>query len=412
MPNGTFAPRGAVALEIDARAWAGVTLFSGPSAVALASSVTYFDDVLALLTGRGSDTERSFSADMAANGTGAGNWSAGIDEDDRIYVENDAEAFDVLAGAGNAVFGFDTAGQSAVLVSGTTYRATATGDWTRGTITNQQIQLDPASAGAFTCPSYAYQAHTIPILMRARGNADADDNYATTCLEAVDNDANDDPGSGGDNRIRWGVTADGFVYRARPTGVAAAPTWATTDAAKDFRKALGFTGAEAEATVGGLEVLTASTRPARGLLTPSRPFERVEGRRAWSGDAVQLTGGAAAYATVDDLKLYDVAMYLDGAADRIDQARHYLDGFRPYWAPGQLANVYQDWGDGRRTLRGIDVGAGQAAYDELYTSQRDGEFGRLRVRIAVDAPTEAAVRWPGRLRRRVPVTMTFTEREG
>ena len=128
-------------------------------------------------------------------------------------------------------------------------------------------------------------------------------------------------------------------------------------------------------------------------------------------DHQQLTGGAAAYATVDGLKGYDVALLLDGPADRIDQARHYLDGFRPYWAPGILANVYQDWGDGRRSLRAIDVDSTTAAYSALNTSQRDGEYGRLRVRVSVDAGPDAAVRYPSRLRRRLPLTMAFTERE-
>lgn len=406
MPSQTFAPRGAVAWERDWQAQAGVTLFTATSAVTIASGTTFVDDLRAGLSGRGSESIRALGPDMDAGWTGAGNVTVGIDSDDRVYIENDAEGFDIVADPDNAVFGFDTAGQSAVLVSGTTYRATATSDWQRGPVLDARLRLDPASGAAFDSPAYAYRAQGVVQLLRARGTiADADDTNAADCIEALDNAANDAVLK----RIRWYIGADGYVHRTRPTGVSAAPTWQTTDAAKALRRELGFTGDEAETTVSGLEVLKASL-PA--LITPSRPFERLLNGNRWTGDAVELTDGAVAMCTIANRATYELTFLLDGPADCIDQAQLFALEWLPQMPPGAKCSIYQDWGDGRRTLRPRDVDASQPAYSLLYTSEKRGERGRLLVRRAADSVAASVVRWPSRVQRSVPVTLRFTEREG
>jgi hypothetical protein len=48
------------------------------------------------------------------------------------------------------------------------------------------------------------------------------------------------------------------------------------------------------------------------------------------------------------------------------------------------------------------VTASQDAYDTLYTSEDDGEYGRIRGSMI---NSEFSLAYPNRLRRRVPVTM-------
>ena len=407
MPSATFAPLGAILHEQDWQAFAGVDLFTaGGFTVKIDASTTRFDDVIAAINGRGSEDRRCLGKDISTGWTGAGTITAGIDENDRLWIENDTEGFDVLASADNAAFGIDVAGQSAVNTGGTVHRLTATVDWLRGVVENKVLRLDPASGAAFDSPAYAYHAQTIPVLMRCRGVLlDADDAYPATNLEALDNAATD----AALLRVRWYFNGEGHIVRTRPTGVSGAPVWATTAAAKALRKVLGFTGLEAEVTAGGLEVLTAS-EPAG--IAPSRPFERVIDSTAWTGDAVQLTDQSAAINTVLNLRGYEVAMLLDGPGDCRDQARDYVTRFLPTMPPGTPCNVYQQLGDGRRTLRDIEVDAAQPAYGLLYTSERDGERGRLLVRRAVGSGSTQANRYPSRTRRRLPVILTFTEKEG
>jgi hypothetical protein len=64
-------------------------------------------------------------------------------------------------------------------------------------------------------------------------------------------------------------------------------------------------------------------------------------------------------------------------------------------------NFYQGWGDSRRSLRSALVTSSQAAYDLIYTSEDNGDQGRLRCSI-VTAAYDLAF---GNLKRRVPVQM-------
>lgn len=407
MPSQTFAPLIAILPEQDWEAYAGIDLFAvGVFTVAINASTTRFDDILAAVNGRGSESIRSLPGDADAGWTGAGTITTGIDENDRVWIECSAEVFDVTPGADNAAFGFDVAGQTAVNTGGTVHRVTAVNDWARGVVEDKVLRLDPSTGAAFDSPAYAYRAQSIPALMRSRGVLlDADDAYPTTCLEARDNGKTDAVLL----RVRWYFNAEGHIVRTRPTGASGAPVWKTTAAAKALRKVLGFTGLEAEVTVGGLKVLTAS-EPAG--IAPSRPAERVIDTTKWTGDAVQLTDQSAAVNTVLSLRGYDVRFLLDGPGDCRDQARDFVARFLPTMPPGTPCNVYQQLGDGRRTLRDIDVDASQPAYGLLYTSEHNGERGRLLVRRAVGSSSTQANAYPSRTRRRLPVTLKFTEREG
>ena len=409
MPNPICGPRGALAVEVDATEWAGETLFtvSGTS-IDAAASWTTFDDVLAMLTGRGCGLDGGGTpivdlARDAATATGT-TVTAAINANDRIVLRfTGATAVTLAAGADNAVFGFDPAGQSAVLVGGNRV-LTAVSDWQRGNIENAQLDLTRSTSNGLA-PALAYRAHTAVQTVRQWGTtaapADADDNYPETNLQQSDKAAS------------WGIDADGHVWRARDVSRGAAPVWVSTT----FRDALGFTGEEIETSNGDLRVLTA-TYPCRWLLTPSRPWENVIRGNERAGSSVRASDRGAYAVRWSQWDRFVVTGYIDGPADRIDRQSHWLQQVWPYFYPGVRCNLYQDWGDGRRGRRTDTTSPTQATgsrvtpYSVLYTSQRDGEYGRWLCRRDVDGPNAADVEWSGRLQRRSEFTATLTNYEG
>ena len=71
-------------------------------------------------------------------------------------------------------------------------------------------------------------------------------------------------------------------------------------------------------------------------------------------------------------------------------------------APGERINFYQGWGDSRRALRTAEVVGSQEAYDLLFTSEDNGDYGRIRGSLLT---ADYDLAYPTRLRRRVPVTL-------
>ena len=407
MPNPICGPRGALAPEVDAAAWAGVNLFTyntgAPVTVAAPSTWATFDDVLAMLTGRGVDStgQIDLAAELAtASGTTV---TVTIDADDRIVATfTGAVAVTLSASADNAVFGFDVAGQAAVAVGGN-YVLTATSNWQRGNIQNAQLTVT-RGASSGPAPSVAYQVHSVVHLLRPWGIGDADDAYPTTNVSALD------AGSGG---AAWGITADGHVWRAWDNRTALDfDGWSSTT----FRDALGFDGTEAAVTTGFCDVLQANN-PCRWLATPTRPFEAtLRGRRRYGSSALATDRSAylVEWMQTDEMM---VKGFIDGPADRIDRQDHWLRQVWPHMQPGARINVYPDWSDGRRGRRSYDTatvasGGKVLPYSVLYTSQRDGEYGRWLMRRSVEDADSMMVEWPSRMRRRMPFDLRLHNYEG
>jgi len=406
VPNPICGPRGALLTEVDAREWAGQTLFTlGLITVSAPTTWTTFDDMLALLNGRGvgqtSSGAGAFVADLAADaatvtGTAV---SAAINVNDRMVLTfAGATAVTLSASADNAAWGFDPAGQVSVPVGGNQV-LTAVTDWARGNIENAQLTLTRgASSGA--APTTAYRAQTPVTAVRQWGIGDADDNYPTSNLQYLDFGAS------------WGIDADGHVWRARDSSIGAAPTWVSTT----LRDALGFTGQESETSIGALRVL-AATYPCRTVLTPSRPWQSTIRGRKWDGSSVRASNRGAYSVEWSQWDRFIVRGFIDGPADRIDRQAHWLQEVVPYFYPGARCNYYHDWGDGRRGRRlhttGPQVSGGRVLpFSVLYTAQRDGEYGRWLCRRDVDDPQVADVEWPGLLQRRSEVTFTLNNYEG
>jgi hypothetical protein len=413
VPNPLLSTRGALAAEFDARQWAGSVLYtrnSGAITVTAPAGWGVFGDILDLLTGRGSGAPPAVDTTNLANRVAATTSTtvvASITPDDCISLRFTGGTSVVLAaGAGNALWGFDPAGQVSVGGGGGTQVLTAPSTWARGNQVLTAIQLTRGGSSG-SAPKPGITVHSLLDSLRDWGSADADDLNPTGNLSALDFTA-----SGGSAEVRWGVTADGHVFCSRVVSGYSDVSWVSTS----FRDALGFTGLETAVVVGSHGVTTA-TYPCPGLLTPSRPFDTIDrGMQARFGASLASNGGAYVTAWLDRVT-YGVALLLDGPADRIDRQDHMLRAVLPAMPPGARVTVYQDWGDYRRSIRTADtsnpaVAPRVAPYSMLYTSQRDGEYGRLLCRRDPGESGALVATWPDRIKRRLPVTMQVAEWEG
>lgn len=408
MPNPICGPRGAIAAaDIDVSEWAGVDLFdAGAATITAPSSWSTFEDVVALLTGRGCGTTASGAGgkiiDLAADAASTTGTAvtATINAADRIVLTfTGATVVTLAASADNAAYGFDTAGQTSV-ASGGNQVLTAVADWQRGNIKNAQLDL---TRGTFSglVPKLNFWAHSAVHMVRQWGIGDLDDTAPASNLIRLDENAS------------WGITADGRVWRAWDSTAASGVTWTSTT----FRDALGFDGTElTQVFPGGLRVMTAN-KPCQWLLTPTRPLENVyRGRRRY-GTSTQATDRSAYLVEWMSPDEFTVSGFVDGPADRIDRQDHWLRRVWPYISPGARVNIYHDWSDGRRGRREYDTASAASGgkvlpYGVLYTSQRDGEYGRWLCRRSVDDPAGFTAEWPSRMRRRMPFTLKLHNYEG
>jgi hypothetical protein len=104
---------------------------------------------------------------------------------------------------------------------------------------------------------------------------------------------------------------------------------------------------------------------------------------------------------VQSILLFD----LDALLDTKDLYRHFTNNFIGYIGNGERITFYQNVGDSRRSLITSGINLSQPAYDLLYTSEDNGNTGRIRCSL-VDANTINLV-YPNRLKRRVPVSLVM-----
>lgn len=365
MPRRHWSPRFAFAAAVDLDSAAGAPLFhrGGDSVVV---SQRLHGDPIELFTGRCSRAGRSLPEEAISLG-----YVAGVDRDDRLFLRADF-AFQVDPGAGNAVYGFAAAGQVSALVGGQ-HVVKATGDWRAGNIDARFTVTD--GGGTATYPSVPGKANSLIDLMRSTAEDDDDVTASVTgCIEAADNAVYDDE----DQRIRWGLDADGRAWSAWPASLdLPAPTITNSQ----LRRWLRVDGTETRQTItdntGATYHYWAAARPAVWMLVPTRPAKVIE--RAFE---VQMTGGR----TRDGLNINHelsrtlsrrISWYVDGPNARSPMAEHTEQWLLNY---GRF-NLYQHWGEPRRAvpadLCDAATGSGPAPYDLVYTSERDGERGRI-----------------------------------
>lgn len=406
MPSTNYEPRPALASEFDARAWSGVKVFDRGSSVTLPTYSTtgttgLYADPFWLINGRmragaAAVTAQHLGAMVTKASTAAGggvSFTAGITSGDLVYIQGDGPFTVNAASAGNAL-GFSTTPLAASAIGGGLYRATAQSDWTRGAVTlsssaGPHLEFDDGLV-TFDTTTYMGKFSNVVEWVRTTAANDADEpSSLADVLERLDNDAN---GStvGSLTSITWGVDDDGHVFSSWPssTGIAA-PTWADAD----FRDRLGFSGNESAVTTDGLTTITADY-PLPGLFVVPEPLQALlADAPAEDGSTLALVGAGYASTLWRRVRRWTCAFYVPGQAAATPLHRHYVDRFLPYVTRGRPITLHPEWGDPRRRLDPMSVTASVDAYGLLYTSQDQGERGRIIGSVAEGNPAERALEW-------------------
>ncbi len=412
MAGSAFHPPIALMGPFDARTWSGATVFTVAAApVALPTYGTgegYFDDVLQFLNSYGS---RGVAASLQHLGgliddawTGGANaFTVTISAADRVVLTSDTIDFAITASTNLSQLGF-TSSTYAAVGGGAPFIRTAETDWTRGVLQPMSITIDPAGAGAaYTVITRHVQS--VPTLIRsaAEGDADGVSAAATGCLERhIQDDLTLPP-------YRAGLTDSTFaegpgrVFISYAAAAAPAPAWSSAT----FAARLGFRGDEAEQSSGTTGWVVA-TYPCPGVLVSQRglagpivpiPFEE--------GSTARQTNGVIASNKVGDFWKYEIAIEVPGpaysgapVATGEDLEKHLVHKVLKYMPRGEPLTLYQQWGDPRRRLITSDVTStgSTVAYSTLYTSERNGDIGRLRMRRSGDDAAEHSIRYVGSLR--------------
>ena len=394
MPLNNPAPQFGLLTSFDMAGQSGVTIFSrsGGSNVVMptfTSGQGLYEDVLFFLNGRGS--ENLFKADTQLDlGAFGASWSMTIDENDKIKITSDVD-FELTKTGTEDPFGFGSSTVGASLV-GSDYVLIASNDWTRGLIDldNVTYRIDEVGgSGTFNFPSVKNDIQDITTFIRDYAQGDAD-SFGLSSLQSLDNSAQ------GFADITWAITNTGFTqchYKTSRGDI----TWVSTV----IRDLLGFTGQEAAVVDGSHSRLT-STHKNNAVLIPSRPYQSHHLRVNNVAQNRRKIGGGYVSNFIGSYVTSVLSFDLDALLDQVDDYRHFTNKFLPLVGPGERINFYQGWGDSRRALITSDIVGSQAAYDLLFTSEDNGDQGRVRGSLTV---ADYDLSYPTRLRRRVPVTL-------
>jgi hypothetical protein len=318
-------------------------------------------------------------------------WSVTINEDDKVIVVSDAD-FEIRSTGTVDALGFGSDVVSAVL-TGFGYVATAPNDWARGSLDLADVvyTIDEVSGSStFNFPAVDIHMQDVTVGMRNSSTInDADGFTNLASLEELDRAANTG------YFITWFIDDSGRVNCSYVSG-AGDISWSSTE----IRDLLGFTGNETP--VGTTHKLLTATYKASGVLIPSRPYQSHHLREENVAQARRLIGGGYTSNYVGTYVTSVLRFDLDALLDSSDDYRHFVDHWVPFCSPGERVNFYQGWGDSRRSLPTASVNGSQAAYDTLYTSEDNGEYGRVRGSLTTES---FDLVYPNRLKRRVPVTM-------
>lgn len=401
MPGNKNNPQCALSAGFDATAWAAGHVFQRSGVdTDLDAAAGRFEDAAAFLNGHASG--ESFGVDLQDAWTtagGSGTITAGISSSDKFTITADG---DFTIGAGATAYGFDAGGHGLVGGGGPTYSRAAPNDWTRGTwdFATRTLTITPSGGSPFTVPRATRRgrAQSLIVALRGETEGDADDVLAT--LQMADNAANST------SYIRWGITDDGFVYYTRPSGVAAAITfWTSTT----FRDRLGFSGRETETLSGGVYTKIAE-RPLPGFLLPVG-LRRFTGWYDETTPSVELTDGDAVGYQVARVQGYQAEFWVAGPAQGTtrDRERHLRERFWRYVPLAGPITVYREWGETRRALAEWEYTSSQPRYDLLYTTERDGERGRVILKRDPKDETRRLSQYPGDVRNAQLVQMLLRQ---
>jgi hypothetical protein len=197
--------------------------------------------------------------------------------------------------------------------------------------------------------------------------------------------------------INWYVNDSGYVECAYLTALGHI-TWSSTT----MRDMLGFTGNETPVTYDTTYSLLTSTHKASGVLIPSRPYQGHHLRVQNLSESRRKISGGYSSNYIGTYVTSVLSFDLDALLDLVDDYQHFIHRWLTHCSSGERVNFYQGWGDSRRSLRTDQIVGTQLAYDSLYSSEDNGEYGRIRGSLVT---AEFNLAYPGRLKRRVPVSM-------
>ena len=395
MPLNNPAPQFALLSAFDLRGLSGQHIFTrGSTAVSLPTyaSSDIYEDVLFFLNNRESDSAIYGTGQLRSDKTfgDTAQWSITIDKDDKVSITGELP-FTINSTGSTDPLGIGSSTVGSVSV-GSVYVATAPNDWARGLVAlddcSYTLNEIGGSFGTFTFPQDKPDIQDITVFLR-NSQSDLDD-FSISSLSAIDNT---DMSS---TLITWTITDEGFTQCYYPTSVGDI-VWNSTS----LRDLLGFTGNESPVTDGSFERLT-STHKNAGVLLPSRPFQSHHLRVENMGQSRRKIGGGYVSNSIGSYVTSSLTFDLDALLDESDDYKHFSNRFLPLVAPGERINFYQGWGDSRRALRTAQIVGTQQAYDLLYTSEDNGDQGRIRGSINT---ADFDLSYPTRLRRRVPVSL-------
>jgi hypothetical protein len=396
MPLNNPAPQFGLLTSWDMRSLSGDELFtrSGGSAVNMptfSSGEGIYEDTIFFLNNRESNTSVQGTGQLQADATfgGGASWSMTINEDDKVTITSDTK-FTLSKVNTLDPFGFGSSTLTASS-SGSNWVVTAPNDWSRGKVELENVlyQIDEVGgSGTFNFPSNVPDIQDVTTFLRS-STSDLDD-FSLSSLTDLDNTAQST------SDIYWLIDDDGFTHCFYPTS-AGDITWTSTT----LRNLLGFTGNETTTTSGSYSRLT-STHKNNGVLIPSRPYQSHHLNVENVGQSRRKIGGGYVSNSIGSYVISVLAFDLDALLDQSDDYKHFTNKFLPLVAPGERINFYQGWGDSRRALRAAEVVGSQEAYDLLFTSEDNGDYGRIRGSLLT---ADYDLAYPTRLRRRVPVTV-------
>jgi len=407
MPHNVSGPCFALSAGFDARAWGvGVDLFTrdGITTVGSVAFGVIHDDIMAALNSHGMflGVGDGFNALY-----GSVEWTAGIDEYDRFYIENSTTDFEIAAElyAGNNSRWPYPAGGTGLAGGAAPFRHTGTADWVRGQTDYGNALLSVTRAGTTKrWPPERGRLASVPHATRTRGSVgDADDGTTDGCLEALEDAV---ASTGSSQHTHMGLTADGRVwwevtYTTYATTAAAAVTWNNPD----LRDALGFTGDEIVTNVDVYRYRIEGTNVPPSLMLFERPLTRVDHGTEQSGSSAALIGGGSYHVDVSDYPTTEVDFIIGGPADAVDESCRWLRTMVPQLHDGAPVTLYQDYPEFRR--RGWACLGDN--YDSLRTVEHDGYRGRLLLWMTGNAGS--LLRWAGALRSRASIALRMRERE-
>ena len=397
MPFENTAPQFGLLSAFDARAYSGVELFSrsGGSAVSMQTftqGLGVYEDLLFFLNARVSHQDLAATRQISTTANFGTSWKVTLNEDDKVVVTSDVDFTLDTLGTVDAL-GFGSSQLNATL-SGSSYVVTAPNNWTRGSINLGDVSYrvrEVGGSGDFNFPAINVYMQDVSVFLRDRQTTSDDDVFSETDLNKLDTLAQSN------NNISWFLDDNGRVNCSYLTSIGDI-TWSSSA----FRDLLGFTGDETATVYSTTYSLLTATHKPVGVLIPSRPYQSHHLRVQNESQSRRLIGGGYVSNFIGSYITSILSFDLDALLDEVDDYRHFTDRWMPYCSAGERINIYLGWGDSRRALLTAQVTADQPAYDLLYTSEDNGEYGRVRGSLTINT---LDLSYPTRLKRRVPVTL-------